>query len=218
MNEFDKKLIFLRGWLHGRGYHNSLRALEYMRERHTGTRKDGVTPSSHHQVEIALHITTLPDLIYPEDTITTGILHDTEEDTPVSNYEIVQLFGERVGAAVSRVTKYDPDGQMRDETALYADMATCPMASVVKPVDRINNEGSMGGVFDRPKTISYVDYTADNIIPMIKRARILFPQQYAAYQLLQTALKSNARLVRSLAPIEDSSEMEMMEDFEKNRV
>lgn len=197
--EFGRKIVFLRGWLHGRGYDKALMALEYARQKHTGTRKDGQTPEFQHQVEIALHLSVLPGLMHPEETIATGILHDTVEDTPTTIREIEHLFGEMVAAATDRMTKLDEAGEKRDEDALFAAMAQCPIASLGKPTDRAHNQRTMGGVFTLEKMVSYVDFTDQRIIPMMKQARQLFPQQYPAYMLLKTELTSQARLVRTMA-------------------
>jgi excinuclease ABC subunit A len=57
--DFDKRLIALRYTLLGKGYTRSIKALEFARKIHCGTRKDGITPEFQHQVEIALYLTTL---------------------------------------------------------------------------------------------------------------------------------------------------------------
>lgn len=199
MNEFQKQTVFLRGWLNGRGYYNAIAAMEFARQHHTGTRKDGCTPEFQHQTEIAMHISVLPGLLFPEETIATAFLHDTVEDTPVSRHEIASRFGEQVADATWRVTKVDENGDKRDEDALFAEMALCPIASIVKPADRIHNQRTMGGVFTQEKMISYIDFTRARILPMMKQARVNFPQQYQAYQLLRHALTTQARIVSSLA-------------------
>tara|TARA_B100000929_G_scaffold33562_4_gene24319 strand:- start:7452 stop:8066 length:615 start_codon:yes stop_codon:yes gene_type:complete len=199
MNEFQKQTVFLRGWLNGRGYYNAIAAMEFARQHHTGTRKDGCTPEFQHQTEIAMHISVLPGLLFPEETIATAFLHDTVEDTPVSRHEIASRFGEQVADATWRVTKVDEHGEKRDEDALFAEMELCPIASIVKPADRIHNQRTMGGVFTQEKMISYIDFTRARILPMMKQARVNFPQQYPAYQLLRHALTTQARIVSSLA-------------------
>lgn len=78
-------------------------------------------------------------------------------------------------------------------------MANEPIGSIVKPADRSHNQKTMGGVFTPEKQISYVDFTDERIIPMMHEARQNFPEQYAAYMLLQDKLESQAALVRSWA-------------------
>lgn len=197
MDEFQRQRIFLRAWLHGKGYFTAIEAMNFAEPLHNGTRKDGVTPEFQHQVEIALHISVLPNLVDPEATIATGILHDTPEDKNVSHAELVRRFGHKIADSTDRVNKYDPDGSPRDEAKLYEDMALCPVSSIVKGVDRGHNQRNMGGVFSEEKMHSYLDFTDRRILPMLKQARGHFPQQYAAYQNVRHLLTTQARLVRS---------------------
>ena len=198
MNEFQKQTVFLRGWLNGRGYTTALAAMEFARQHHTGVRKDGCTPEFQHQTEIALHASVLPGLMFPEETIATAFLHDTVEDTPVSRHEISHRFGEMISGATWRMTKIDEAGDKRDPKMLFEDMATCPIASLSKGLDRAHNQRTMGGVFAPGKMISYVEETEEYILPMLKKARVNFPQQYAAYQLIKNTLTTQVRIVRSL--------------------
>lgn len=206
MNEFQKQTVFLRGWLNGRGYHVALAAMEFARQHHTGVRKDLVTPEFQHQTEIALHASVLPGLLFPEETIATAFLHDTIEDTAVSRHEIAQRFGERIADATWRMTKLDENGDKRDEDALFAAMAECPIASVGKGLDRCHNQRTMGGVFSESKMLDYIAFTENRILPMLKQSRANFPEQYAATQLIKNVLTTQARLVTSLISVPEQSE------------
>lgn len=204
---YERRLSALRGHLRGAGFIMALEALEYARTYHAGRRKDGA-PEFSHQVSIAFHVLDLPGLLFPEETIATVFLHDTVEDYGQHHEAIIQSrFGTRVHAGVMSVTKKIPvfvDGVKvhvieRDEAELFAAMAREPIGSIVKPADRGHNQKTMGGVFTHEKQISYVDFTDEMILPMLKKARHLFPQQYQAYMLLQDKLESQAALVRSWA-------------------
>lgn len=203
-----RRLSALRGHLRGAGFQMALEALEYARTYHNGTRKDGVTPELEHQVSIAFHILDLPGLLHPEETVATAVLHDTVEDYGAHHEAIIlSRFGSLVHSGVMSVTKKIPvfvGGKKvevieRDEDELFAAMAHHAIGSLVKPADRSHNQKTMGGVFTREKQVSYVDFTDERIIPMMKKARHLFPQQYRAYMLLQDKLDSQAALVRSWA-------------------
>ena len=203
-----RRLSALRGHLRGAGFIMAVEALEYARGFHCNLRKDGVTPEFEHQVSIAFHVLDLPGLIHPEETISTVMLHDTVEDYGAHHEAVIRSrFGPLVHAGVMSVTKKIPvfvDGVKvhvieRDEDQLFADMSGNAIGSIVKPADRGHNQKTMGGAFTREKQVSYVDFTEERIIPMMKRARHLFPQQYRAYMLLQDKLESQAALVRSWA-------------------
>lgn len=204
----ERRLSAFRGHLRGAKMHMALEALEYARKFHTGFRKDGVTPCFSHQVAIGFHILDLPDLLYPEETVATVMLHDTVEDHGAHHEEIIRSrFGDLVHSSVMSVTKKIPvyvgDKKVhvieRDEKELFKALAEHPIGSIVKPADRGHNQKTMGGVFTREKQLSYVDFTEELIIPMINEARKNFPRQYQAYMLLQDKLESQIALVRALA-------------------
>jgi hypothetical protein len=225
---FAKREAALRYWLQGRGYHDALRALELMKLIHRGLRKDGVTPESDHQIEMALHASRLPGVRDMERLIIVILLHDTVEDYALMIAIIARLFDDVVAEAVDCLTKKIPifqggdeidisyltkDGSHlvihlggtqigsidRDEVELFARMGFNALASLAKPIDRGNNQRTMGGVFTQAKQLSYVDFTDERILPMMKLARRRFPDQEAAYELLKHLLTTQARLVRSWA-------------------
>lgn len=199
-----KKLSVLRQLLIGRGYNRALRALEFARSYHTGMRKDGVTHEFDHQLSIALYVVTLPDLIHREATIAAVLLHDISEDYAVSRLEIANLFlagsGEfsiQVADAVEKVTK-KYRGHVKDEDALFEEMAEDPIASIVKPADRSHNMQTMVGVFGLEKQIGYIDFAERRILPMMKIARRRFPEQTMAYENMKHVIKGQIELIRAI--------------------
>lgn len=201
MNKFQKKLLTLRNQLIGARFHHALAALEFAMKYHTGTRKDGVTPEFQHQVEIALYALTLPDLMHREEVIATILLHDVREDYGVADAEIASLFFEdpdfadRVCKAVWNMTK-EFRGDKRDEVALFDDMSRCAIASIAKGCDRIHNIGSMLGVFTTEKQKKYVQEVHDLFLPMLKKARRLFPHQVNAYENIKFVLHTQMDLIK----------------------
>ena len=134
----NKKIVTLRYWLLGRGYHVALAALEFAAKFHTGTRKDGHTPEFDHQVTIALYIRTIADLLdYPEETLAAVFLHDVCEDHDVGFDEIEAKFGRRIRDAVIRLTKVHRGVKVPPEV-YFSKMAEDAIASVVKGADRMH--------------------------------------------------------------------------------
>ena len=207
MTKFQKKLLTLRQQLVGARYHHALAALEFAHRFHTGLRKDGVTPEFQHQIEIALFALTLPDLMYREEVIATILLHDVREDYNVTAAEIRDLFFQdpefaaRVDRAVENMTK-EFRGVKKDEQALFDAMAQDPIASIAKGCDRIHNIGSMLGVFTTEKQKKYVQEVHDLFLPMLKKARRLFPHQVNAYELLKFTLNMQIDLIKFTWPAE----------------
>ena len=96
------------------------------------------------------------------------------------------------------MTKKTHDGLVRDEDELYEEMANCPISSIGKGVDRSHNQRTMGGVFGEEKMHSYLDFTDQRILPMLKIARRRFPEQEAAYEIIKFMLTTQANLVRGI--------------------
>ena len=202
MNKFTKKILTLRQHLVGARYYNALAAMEFAAKYHTGLRKDGVTPEFDHQISIALHALTLPDLMFREEVIATIFLHDVREDYGITDIEIRNLFNEekfaeRVAQAVAHMTK-EFRGVKCDEEKLFATMATDPIASIAKGCDRIHNFQSMVGVFTKTKQQSYIAECKALFFPMLKAARRNFPHQVMAYENIKHTLISQIELIEAM--------------------
>jgi (p)ppGpp synthase/HD superfamily hydrolase len=194
-----KERIALRHLLLGRGWYQAAEAMEFAEEKHPGLRKDGVTPSYNHQVQIGLYVWTLtPHLLFPEATLTTVFLHDTCEDTDTTIEEIESRFGGQVAAATWAMTKAYQDVKRAPEEVKRG-QENDPIASVVKGADRIHNQSTMAGVFTAAKIGEYLTETSDYILPMLKTARRKYPSQDGAYQNERVVLRTQAATLRHFA-------------------
>jgi (p)ppGpp synthase/HD superfamily hydrolase len=198
MNKFDKMRTAMRYWLHGKGYHNAVRAMEYAYKHHTGIRKDGITPEFHHQVSIASYLRTLPGLKYQEEVLAVAFLHDIVEDYGVNLKVISAEFGEEITKSVKILTKKsmtETENFELDVEVYFDKMSDCPIASVVKGGDRIHNFQTMIDVFTVQKKQDYISECETYILPMLKEARRRFPEQEPAYENIKLVLMSQIELV-----------------------
>lgn len=195
-----KQLSVMRGWLEGRGYYKAMDALELVRQMEQGTRKDGITPKFHHQLSVVRLVTTLaPHLIHVEETITAAFLHDVLEDhSDVISYAMLESrFGKIVAEAVWKLSK-KVGGMTKTYDSYFAEMSTCPIASIVKLADRAHNVQTMIGVFSVEKQKKYVDEVDTYFFPMVKCARRQYPQQYGAYENLKIILRNQTSMIRHM--------------------
>lgn len=196
----QKQLAVMRGWLEGRKYWKAMEALHVVRELSNGVRKDGITPQFHHQLSVTRLLTTLEQIfLYPEETITAGFLHDLLEDHgDVWNRDTLERkFGKQVADAVWTLSKKS-NGTVKSAEAYYGALGQCPIGSLVKLADRNHNIQTMEGVFSPEKQLAYIGEVEEWYYPMIKEARHLFPQQYAAYENLKITLRCQCRLIRQI--------------------
>jgi (p)ppGpp synthase/HD superfamily hydrolase len=202
MDESDKKLeifkkakISLRYWLIGRGYFRAVKAMEYALTYHKGVRKDGLTPEFYHQLSMAHYARVFePLLIYKEETYGTIFLHDIPEDYYVSFEELKSLFEEMMANASMQLNKMDGDRKMSN-TEYFRFMHRDPIVSVCKGVDRINNFQTMVNVFSTSSQLAYITETEHFILPMLKKAKRLFPEQEAIYENMKVMLLNQLEFV-----------------------
>lgn len=204
LDRCQRHTIAIRHTLLGKGWYNALAAMEFAIGFHQGTRKDKVTPEFFHQIEIAGFLLTLSDgLLFPEETIAVAFLHDCPEDYDVGFEEIDSRFGSRVTKSTKLVTKTHRGRKITPE-AYFNDMSEDPIASVVKGVDRINNQSTIVGVFSPDKQKAYVMETTGYIIPMLKIARKRCPRQFNIYQNIIFVLRSQLDMICAMHSAHDS--------------
>lgn len=197
-DKYAKLEISMRYWLLGKGWLTALKAMEFARAYHTGVRKDGFTPEFQHQLEIAHFIRTLASgLENPEQVLTLAFLHDVAEDYGVSQEELEPLFGQAVSTGVLILSKKFR-GESKDTDAYFEDIGNNINTSIVKGADRIHNLQSMLGVFTREKQTIYMAEVRYHFLPMLKKARRLFPQQEMAYENIKHMLTSQLELYEAI--------------------
>lgn len=196
--KYQKLLIALQNYLYGARYYTALRAFDFAKSIHTGTRKDGITPEFQHQVEIALYITTLRDIQDEEGCIVAALLHDVLEDYPtVTASELQQMVGVEKVNSVILLSKSVNDCKRYNEIESYFEqIATDPRSSIVKGADRFHNLSTMQSAFTFEKQAKYIHETQHLFLPMLKTAAGKFPQQYLAYMNIRTMLKTQVRLIQ----------------------
>lgn len=196
--DYNKLVIAMRYYLLGKKYFRAVQAMELGMSIHIGTRADHITPEFQHQMEMAHYLRTLEShLIFPEETFCCVFLHDVYEDYPekVTLDMIERNFGDIVKTGVKVVSK--PENFDKSNQCDYFDpIGLDPVGSITKGVDRINNLGSMVGVFSKTKQKKYVNEVEVYFLPMLKEARRLFPAQEPIYENIKFILISQITLLK----------------------
>ena len=206
---FEKLYLSLRYYLiaaakFDKNYVPALNMLEFAKDVHVGTRKDGSTPEFQHQLEIAHFMRTLSDLRNPALVIGLALGHDVLEDysnkAPFVTYEQVADISSREMADEIMLISKEYKGVKLATEEYYRNLANTPHGSIAKGGDRIHNQSSMAHVFTTTKQMSYVEETANFVLPMLKIARRKFFDQEAAYENIKFVLKSQNTFVRAYIP------------------
>lgn len=205
----QKRLIALRYWLSGKGFHLALDALHFASLYHTGTRKDGLTPELDHQVSIALYARTLP--VPDEDVeklIVVILLHDVREDysspeqvpeglPPVSEQAIALRFGADVSRDIELLSKVT-HGVKKDSAIYFAQLRETWRACLVKLLDRLHNLSTMQGAFSPKKQVEYVAEARRDILPLARHARRAFSRYEPAFENVKLGIGLQIALLDKL--------------------
>ena len=210
-NDLKKLRLDFRAWIlakaeNDKEYYKVLEALNVAEKYHSDNRKDG-SPTMIHQMSIVQYLKTMVHVIEkPVDVFVAALLHDTYEDYPESFFELKEKFPKQLEYII-RVSKmryeYNEDGEVVDTVKLsnekyYSGMAKCPVCSVIKPTDRIHNVYSMVNVFSHDKQTRYLEEVDDFVLPLIKAAKRLFPQQTPIYENMKSFLLVKRDLIRNM--------------------
>ncbi len=199
-NRYNKLLIALQNYLLGAKYYDALKAFNFAKHTHVGTRKDGVTPEFQHQLEIALFITTLRDIDDEEGAIIGALLHDILEDySYITVNQLTDLIGTNRVEPIILVSKYINGQQTyKFEQEYFHKIAQNATASIIKGADRVHNLRTMTDVFTIEKQQQYAYETQEFFLPMLKNACGNFPTQYLAYMNIRTMLKTQLEMVQAI--------------------
>jgi len=199
-DNYQELLISTYNWLidiskNDAQYLVALKAFEYAKNIHTGLRKDGKTPEFLHQIEIANYIRAVyQEILYPGDTLAVAFLHDIVEDYNVPFKEIETIFGYQIFNAVKLLTRKQ-EKKKNDTEHYFTEIVNCPIASLIKGYDRINNQKTICSVFKKEKQKSYIEETKTYIIPMLQRACFLHTKQNHIYEDINFILNSQIKII-----------------------
>ncbi|MFV0322244.1 MAG: RelA/SpoT family protein [Alphaproteobacteria bacterium] len=153
------------------------KAYVYAMKAHGHQKRKSGDPYFHHPVEVA---GILADFGCDVDTICTGLLHDTIEDTDTSYEDLVEYFGEDIAQMVEAVTKlsqYHFNTETKEEKAaenfrkLILAAASDIRVLLVKLADRVHNIRTLN--FTQPEQQQRVaKETLDIYAPLAERIGI----------------------------------------------
>ena len=138
--------------------HNTInKALKFAIDAHKNQKRDEGVPYIIHPVAVAKILT---DLKLDSATITTGLLHDTIEDTKVTYETVKKEFGEEVANLVEGVTKLSAledkassDSKAENFRKLIIATSKDIRVLLVKIADRLHNMRTIQFVKDKDKII-----------------------------------------------------------------
>jgi GTP pyrophosphokinase len=149
------------------------RAYVFSMKAHGSQLRASGDPYFSHPIEVAGILT---DLKLDDETIATGILHDTIEDTVATQEQIDRLFGTSVGRLVDGVTKLsrieaqtDSERQAENLRKFFLAMSTDIRVLLVKLADRLHNMRTLHFIKSEDKRRRIARETMDIYAPLAER-------------------------------------------------
>ncbi len=149
------------------------RAYVFSMKAHGSQLRASGDPYFSHPIEVAGILT---DLKLDHETIVTGILHDTIEDTVATQAEIDRLFGKNVGRLVNGVTKLskieaqtDTERQAENLRKFLLAMSTDIRVLLVKLADRLHNMRTLHHIKKEDKRRRIARETMEIYAPLAER-------------------------------------------------
>ena len=170
MANVEKMYTYLRGYLVGANMKESIVALQFAREHHSGqTRKDG-TPYIVHPLSMACYAIALG--LRDDSIIATILLHDVVEDCGVK-VEYLPV-SDTIKRAVQHMTivKFDTDvDKIETKCRYFNELLDNREALICKALDRYNNLADMPIAFSKEAMGKNVAETEILLLPILKKAK-----------------------------------------------
>ena len=141
-------------------------AYEMAEAAHEGQMRDEGTPYILHPVRVAVSLVDELEIYSPR-LVSSALLHDVIEDSPITRQQIAELFGEDVAEIVWLLTKFDDVSLPAYLNAIEA--ASDTGAAIVKLCDRLDNLRFLAHSPRAEKKRRYIHTTEAFYLPMAAR-------------------------------------------------
>lgn len=170
----EKMYTYLRGLATGAGMKQTLKAMSFARDKHSGQLRKSGEPYIVHPLMMACNAVSIG--IRDDTVIATILLHDVCEDCGVSLSELP--VDDRVRNAVDLMTFRVMDGETKEiaKNRYYNMLLKSREATLTKLLDRCHNVSSMAGTFSEEKLKSYIEETRVHVLPMLRKAKRMYPE------------------------------------------
>ena len=155
------------------------KAYNFALEAHKNQKRDEGIPYISHPVAVA---SILTELKLDSATITTGLLHDTVEDTKATYETVKKEFGKEVADLVDGVTKISALENTASTNSKAENFRKLILATskdirvlLVKLADRLHNMRTINFVKDNNKKIRKAKETMEIYAPLADRNFVLYP-------------------------------------------
>lgn len=171
----DKMYTYIRGFATALNMEQTLKALPYAREKHSGQFRKSGEPYIVHPLTMACDAMSLG--IKDDNIIATILLHDVCEDCGVSLEELPVNSNVRRGVELMTFKVMDGETKEIAKNRYYNMLIQSKEASITKLIDRCHNVSSMAGTFTIEKLKSYIEETREYVLPLLRQVKEKHPDE-----------------------------------------
>ena len=185
-HKIDKMFTYAKGFFHGANMEQSLEALTYMRERHTGqTRKSGERYIVH---PLRMACSAMALGIRSDDLMATILIHDVVEDTNVTVNDLP--FSDRIRRSVKYMTvaSFEDEAKSATKQRYYNNLLEDDNALICKGFDRRDN---LSTIIELPEVSIVKNILETNIflLPIMHEAKEKWPNLSNILHILRSDIK-----------------------------
>ena len=179
----EKMFTYLKGFAAGVGMRETQKALTFARAKHEGQMRRSGQPYIIHPLTMACNAISLG--IKDDAVVATILLHDVCEDCGVSVAELP--VSDAVKRGVELMTFRVMEGETKEiaKNRYYNMLLQSREATLTKLIDRCHNVSSMAGTFSVAKLKSYIEETRHYVLPLLKKAKSVYPEDAEVLFLLK---------------------------------
>ena len=170
----EKMFTYLRGYASGAGMKETLKALAFAREKHSGQFRKSGEPYIIHPLTMACNAVSMG--IKEDSVVATILLHDVCEDCDVRVEDLP--VSDTVKHAVDLMTFRVMDGETKEiaKNRYYNMLVQSREACMTKLIDRCHNVSSMAGTFSVEKLKAYIEETRQYVLPLLRKVKNKYPE------------------------------------------
>lgn len=170
----EKMYTYIRGFANGAHMTDTLKALSYAREKHSGQLRKSGEPYFVHPLTMACNAISIG--IREDTVIATILLHDVCEDCGVD--PALLPVSDTVQHSVELLTFSVMEGETKEiaKNRYYNMIQQDRAATLTKLIDRCHNVSSMAGTFSKEKLKAYIEETRQYVLPLLRKAKSLYPE------------------------------------------
>ena len=170
----EKMFTYLRGYASGAGMKETLKALAFAREKHSGQFRKSGEPYIIHPLTMACNAVSMG--IKEDSVMATILLHDVCEDCDVRVEDLP--VSDTVKHAVDLMTFRVMEGETKEiaKNRYYNMLLQSREAAMTKLIDRCHNVSSMAGTFSVEKLKSYIEETRHYVLPLLRKVKNQYPE------------------------------------------